>query len=166
VPGAHGFRVYGYGTTDPLEEVPQPGYFALGRALLRPGELIYVSTQQRERRGNGEEPRMAVMMVRADERDPEVAGRSVRLVQDLGRPSDGAGALGRINSVGRPGATGTGQARPRPPARQPEQETGMISATAANRSQALRRGGGIPSRIRASPRWFHRRGAERAETSL
>jgi hypothetical protein len=40
VPGAHRFRVYDYGTTDPLEEVLRPGYFALGRGVLRPGERL------------------------------------------------------------------------------------------------------------------------------
>ena len=44
VPGTHAFRVWGYGTTDALEEVLAPGYFGLARTLLRPGELIYVST--------------------------------------------------------------------------------------------------------------------------
>ena len=44
VPGTHAFRVYGYGTTDPLEEVLAPGYFAHGTVLLRPGDLIYVSS--------------------------------------------------------------------------------------------------------------------------
>jgi hypothetical protein len=33
-----------YGTTDPLHEVLGQNYFAAARALLRPGELIYVST--------------------------------------------------------------------------------------------------------------------------
>src|SRR5918996_164753 len=43
VPGTHAFRVWGYGTADPLEEVLAPNYFnAAGE--LRPGELIYVST--------------------------------------------------------------------------------------------------------------------------
>ncbi len=40
VPGTHAFRVYGYGTTDPLEAVLAHGYFEHGRGLLRPGELI------------------------------------------------------------------------------------------------------------------------------
>jgi hypothetical protein len=44
VPGTYSFRVYGYGTTDPLDEVLRRDYFAAARALLRPGELIYVST--------------------------------------------------------------------------------------------------------------------------
>ena len=33
VPGTHPFRVWGYGTADPLEAVLAPGYFALARAL-------------------------------------------------------------------------------------------------------------------------------------
>ena len=44
VPGTQPFRVYGYGTNDPLEAVLAPGYFEHARGLLRPGELIYVST--------------------------------------------------------------------------------------------------------------------------
>jgi hypothetical protein len=39
VPGTQPFRVYGYGTTDPLEEVLRQDYFAAARALLCPGEL-------------------------------------------------------------------------------------------------------------------------------
>ena len=38
VPGTYAFRVYGYGTTDSLEEVLAPGYFAHGTGLLRPGD--------------------------------------------------------------------------------------------------------------------------------
>lgn len=49
VPGTHAFRVYGYGTSDPLEEVLAPGYFAHGTGLLRPGDLIYVSSSRRQR---------------------------------------------------------------------------------------------------------------------
>ena len=44
VPGTYEFRVWGYGTADPLEQVLAPGYFALARPLLRPGEVSYVST--------------------------------------------------------------------------------------------------------------------------
>jgi hypothetical protein len=44
VPGTQAFRVYGNGTTDPLEEVLRQDYFAAARALLRRSELIYVST--------------------------------------------------------------------------------------------------------------------------
>jgi hypothetical protein len=44
--------VWGYGTSDPLEEVLAPNYFALARTLLRPGELIYVNVRPRQRRGS------------------------------------------------------------------------------------------------------------------
>jgi hypothetical protein len=94
VPGAQAFRVYGYGTTDPLEEVLGAGYFAAARGLLRPGELIYVGMRPGAGRSNGAglgEPRMALVMVQADQRDVLVAGGSVRLVQDFGRPSDASG---------------------------------------------------------------------------
>jgi hypothetical protein len=46
-PGTQPFRVYGYGTSDPLEEVLRPAYFAVARGLLHSGELIYVSTAPR-----------------------------------------------------------------------------------------------------------------------
>src|SRR5918995_5591486 len=93
VPGAQPFRVYGYGTSDPLEEVLRQDYFAAARGLLRAGELIYVSTCPGATRGSGAdhgEARTALVMVRADER----GAASVRLVQDFGRPSDPWGALG------------------------------------------------------------------------
>ena len=87
VPGTHAFRVWGYGTTDALEEVLAPGYFGLARALLRPGELIYVSAAPAPAGGpEVGEARLALVMVRA-----EGSGRadgSVRLVQDYGRPTD------------------------------------------------------------------------------
>ena len=72
VPGTQAFRVYGYGTSDPLEEVLAPGYFEHARGLLRPGELIYVSTCPGAARGSGADPgaaRLALVRVRADERD-------------------------------------------------------------------------------------------------
>ena len=96
VPGTHPFRVYGYGTADPLEEVLTPDYFAAARGLLRAGELIYVSTYPQERRGGlaePGEPRMALVMVRADERGAERAAASVRLVQDFGRPRGAPGTF-------------------------------------------------------------------------
>jgi hypothetical protein len=37
VPGAQAFRVYGYGTTDPLEEVLGAGYFAASARAAAPG---------------------------------------------------------------------------------------------------------------------------------
>src|SRR5918996_5315035 len=91
VSGTHPFRVWGYGTTDPLEEVLCEGYFKMASGLLRAGELIYVSARSRRGAGNGAkpgEPHMALVMIRADEQDANVAGGSVRLVQDFGRPSD------------------------------------------------------------------------------
>jgi hypothetical protein len=80
VPGTEAFRVYGYGTSDPLE-VLAPGYFEHARRLLRPGELSYVSTCPGAARGGGADhgaARMALVMVRADERDAERALGSVR----------------------------------------------------------------------------------------
>jgi hypothetical protein len=88
-----------YGTTDPLEEVLRQDYFAVARALLRPGELIYVSTaaQQADAGGSARgEARLALVMVRADER----GAASVRLVQDFGSPSDPSGALERAAPPG------------------------------------------------------------------
>lgn len=91
VPGTHAFRVWGYGTADPLEAVLGPGYFALARALLRPGELIYVSTAppQSDRSESGA-ARLALVMVRAEAQGSDRADGSVRLVQDFGRPGDPA----------------------------------------------------------------------------
>jgi hypothetical protein len=83
--------------------VLRQGYFTLARGLLRQGELIYVSMRPREGRSNGAEPgepRMALVMVRADEQVAEVAGGSVRLVQDFGRPSDGAGRPEAAAAIG------------------------------------------------------------------
>jgi hypothetical protein len=97
VPGTHAFRVWGYGTTDPLEQVLAPRYFEVARALLRPGELIYVSTtSQPAQRGEPArgEARLALVMVRADQGAPGRADGAVRLVQDFGRPDDPPGARG------------------------------------------------------------------------
>ena len=72
VPGTYPFRVWGYGTTDPLEEVLSPGYFRIANNLLRQGELIYVSARSRRSQSNGAEtgePHMALVMIGADERD-------------------------------------------------------------------------------------------------
>ncbi len=43
VAGTYAFRVWGYGTTDPLEEVLAEHYFRDANAMLQPSELIYVS---------------------------------------------------------------------------------------------------------------------------
>jgi hypothetical protein len=89
VPGTHAFRVYGYGTSDALEEVLRPNYFAAAGALLRPGELIYVSAGRRSGSAGAEsgDVHMALVMVRAGER----GAPSIRLVQDFGRPDDSDG---------------------------------------------------------------------------
>ena len=82
---------WGYGTTDPLDEVLAPGCFALARALLRPGELVYVSSAPPRADGPERgEVRLALVMVRAAERGADRADGSVRLVQDFGGPGDAA----------------------------------------------------------------------------
>jgi hypothetical protein len=69
--------VWGYGTADPLEAVLAPGYFALARALLRPGELIYVSARPARADGSAPEVRLALLMVRAqDQAADRVEARS------------------------------------------------------------------------------------------
>lgn len=81
VPGTYPFRVWGYGTTDPLAEVLRPDYFRSAGSLLHPGELIYVSTRPRRDAAGREvgELRAALVMVNDDRSAP-----SVRLVQDFG----------------------------------------------------------------------------------
>ena len=126
VPGTHAFRVWGYGTTDALEEVLAPGYFGLARTLLRPGELIYVSTFPQPAPAGGPtrgeargELRLALVMVRAEAF--ERADGSVRLVQDLGRPADPSGPAGGAvapapveRGRGRPPGSRTRKPDPRP----------------------------------------------------
>ena len=112
VPGTYAFRVWGYGTTDPLEEVLAPGYFALARTLLRPGEVIYVSTARRPGNGadRGEvrgEARLALVMVRAEAF--ERADGSVRLVQDFGRPADPSDPAGAAAAPTAPVKRGRGR---------------------------------------------------------
>jgi hypothetical protein len=110
VPGTYAFRVWGYGTTDPLEEVLRRDYFETARGLLRPGELIYVSTAPMAR--PGEPPcgdvRLALVMVRADERGAAV----VRLVQDFGRSGAPAGT---VTLSAAPAAAPVRRGRGRPP---------------------------------------------------
>jgi hypothetical protein len=94
VAGSYPFRVWGYGTTDPLEAVLAPGYFALARSMLRPGELIYVSSVPAQAGGAPRGgARLAMVMVGAEAESPGQAAGSVRLVQDFGRPDDPASAL-------------------------------------------------------------------------
>jgi hypothetical protein len=86
VAGTHGFRVWGYGTTDSLDEVLAEHYFRDANAVLQPSELIYVSMKPRARadRPEREDVRVALVMVRRCERGTA----SVRLVQDFGGPND------------------------------------------------------------------------------
>ena len=94
VPGSLGFRVWGYGTDDPLEDVLRPGYFALAGAQLRPGELIFARMEPARARRAGAGPRpgapaapdqgdvhMALLVVVRGARRGTV---SARLVQDFG----------------------------------------------------------------------------------
>jgi len=118
VPGTHAFRVYGYGTADPLEEVLAAGYFQNGTGLLRPGDLIYISScppppVQSGAAAGG--PRMALVMARPDERNPAHAAGSVRLVQDFGRPSDSPGPIGpsaASDALASPAPAKRGRGRP------------------------------------------------------
>jgi hypothetical protein len=87
VPGTHAFRVLGYGTADPLEELLAPGYFAAAGALLRPGDLVYL----RAGAGAGREagvPAAAVHMALLMVRSGAPGSVNVRLVQDFGRSDD------------------------------------------------------------------------------
>jgi len=100
VPGSYPFRVWGYGTTDPLEDVLQHDYFRSAGGLMHPGDLIYVAVrppcaaaagpvslrvqrQWAESAGPGS-MRMALVMVKGGEN----GAPSVRLVQDYGCPDD------------------------------------------------------------------------------
>ena len=100
VPGSLGFRVWGYGTVDPLEDVLRPGYFALAGAQLRPGVLIFARMQPARARRAGAGPRpgapaapdpgevhMALLVVVRGARRDTV---SARLVQDFGPDQAGA----------------------------------------------------------------------------
>ncbi len=92
VPGTSGFRVWGYGTSDPLDEVLRQDYFEAARSLLRSGELIYVSIYPRPQTDRSEQDatRLALVMVR----DGKRATASVRLVQDFGGPDAPSTPLG------------------------------------------------------------------------
>jgi hypothetical protein len=100
VPGSYSFRVWGYGTTDRLEDVLGQDYFRSAGGLMHAGDLIYValrrpcasaagavSLRAQRQWAEGAEPRqvrMALVMVRAGEN----GAPSVRLVQDFGCPDD------------------------------------------------------------------------------
>jgi hypothetical protein len=84
VAGTYGFRVWGYGTIDPLDEVLREGYFEAARGILCAGELMYVSMHPETSadRPEGEATSVALVMVRHGAR----GAASVRLVQDFGGP--------------------------------------------------------------------------------
>ena len=98
--GSYPFRVWGYGTTDALEDVLARDYFRSAGGLMHPGDLIYVAVrppsaaasgpvslrvqrQWAEAAGPGQ-MRMALVMVKGGEN----GAPSVRLVQDFGCPDD------------------------------------------------------------------------------
>src|SRR5688572_14446041 len=87
------FRVWGYSTTDPLEDVLRPGYFRGAGSLARAGELIYVRLQAQARvqaRDAVPEPvRMVLLMALPGD---GWSGMAVRLVQDFGSTAEPAAA--------------------------------------------------------------------------
>jgi hypothetical protein len=115
VPGTQPFRVYGYGTSDPLEEVLRQGYFAAARAPGRADLREHVPARDAGQQGEPGEPRMALVMVQSDGHDSARAGASVRLVQDFGGAHGASGTL----DVPAPGAAAPpapvkrGRGRPR-----------------------------------------------------
>ena len=87
VPGTQGFRVFGYGTADPLEEVLGPGYFGAANTLLEAGDLVYVrarASPEGEGGASAAGVHMALLMVRAG----PPGSVTVRLVQDFGRSDE------------------------------------------------------------------------------
>jgi hypothetical protein len=88
VPGTHAFRVLGYGTADPLEEVLGPGYFAAAGALLQPGDLVYVRARAADAGREAGVPAAAVHMALLMVRSGAPGSVNVRLVQDCGRSDE------------------------------------------------------------------------------
>jgi hypothetical protein len=136
----------GDGTTDPLEQVLQAGYFAAS-GLVQPGELIYVRMQarapgylasQRNHRGRAEpEPvHMALLMTAGMERNGAVRAR---LVQDFGRTDAARRSRRRSGcpwaALGRRRPSAHAAARPAAvPARRAATPPGAWPRTAAARS--------------------------------
>jgi hypothetical protein len=132
VPGTHAFRVYGYGTSDALEEVLAPGYFGAAGGLLRPGDLIYVRTPADGGPAAGSEPavRMALVMVLNGAR----GAVDVRLVQDFGRTDDPDALEATVPALPAPAAapaTPPKRGRGRPPGSR-NRKNGTSSTTALN----------------------------------
>jgi hypothetical protein len=113
--------VFGYGTSDGLEELLAPGYFGAAGGLVRPGDLIYVRARA-DGRPAGAEPavRMALVMVQSG------AGGAVnvRLVQNFGRTDASAALEATGPALPLPAAAldtaDAAKTRPRAPARQPQ----------------------------------------------
>jgi hypothetical protein len=132
VPGTHAFRVYGYGTSDALEEVLAPGYFGVAGGLLRPGDLIYVRTPADGGPPAGSEPavRMALVMILNGAR----GAVDVRLVQDFGRtddPEPANPALSAVPTAAAAPAAPPKRGRGRPPGSR-NRKNGALSTTAMN----------------------------------
>jgi hypothetical protein len=134
VPGTCAFRVLGYGTSDPLEAVLAPAYFATAGGLLQPGDLVYV------RAGAGNEDlsgaraaavRMVLLMVRTGGR----GGVSVRLVQDFGRTDEpDSTALSALKATATPTPAPPKRGRGRP-AGSRNRKNGMLGFHADHQSQ-------------------------------
>jgi hypothetical protein len=100
VPGSYSFRVWGYGTTDRLEDVLGQDYFRSAGGLMHAGDLIYVAVRppcasaagpvslraQRQWAESAEprQMRMALVMVRAGEHGAPRCAWS----RDFGCPDD------------------------------------------------------------------------------
>ena len=135
VSGAHPFRIWGYGTADPLEEVLGPGYMRSGASILRPGDLIYVRTCPRRDGASGrqlDETRVALLMVVGWER----SAMRLRLVQDFGRPEDGS--MPARASEARPVAPAPPQAPAEPPVPAPAASAPAVAAPALPQTPAER----------------------------
>ena len=116
-------RRAGYGADHPLEEVLAPGYFGAAGTLLQPGDLVYVRARASgespgvgsSRRGPHGAPDGPARPARPRRRPPGAGLRPARRAR-RGRP-DGDRFAG-----GGDGGAPVAQARPRPAARQPDQE--------------------------------------------
>jgi hypothetical protein len=125
VPGTHAFRVWGYGTSDALEEILQARYFEPVHTRLRGRAHLCERTAAAERgnrpRGHGHSDGVAGggprRRARAGQRPPRPGLRPDRRAgpgrADARRPAGGRRAPGDAT-----------QTRAWPPTRQPEQETG------------------------------------------
>jgi hypothetical protein len=144
VPGSLGFRVWGYGTDDPLEDVLRPGYFALAGAQLRPGELVFARMQPARARRVGAAPRpvaaagpdqgdvhMALLVVVRGARRGTV---SARLVQDFGPDQAGAahGPAPALAASPGPASPPARRGRGRPPGSRTRTKAALPTTMPAN----------------------------------